>query len=231
MGRKVLVVDLDPQGNATAGLGIDRYSHDVTMYEVLFDGRSMADSVLESDSGVFVSPSSLDLLAAETHMTGKINSTAMLRTSLEEVRGLFDHILIDVPPASTLLMMNGIVAAENIIVPLDSGVFAFETMETLKTLVIDLQEELGIETNVMMMLLRECSPSVFDKGPTREIRGMLEDYVRRNISSPVRIFTVPFSARVYRSQMRGMPLSHIAPFSGIARIYKRIAKTIIETRQ
>ena len=171
MKKQVLVVDLDPQGNATAGLGIDRQNLDSSIYDVFFGQHNIEEVILETDSGVYLAPSSLDLLATETHMAGKINNTRILKTNLDEIEDQFDYILIDVPPGSTLLMINGIVASENIIIPLDSGVFAFETMETLKTLVLDLHEEVGVETNVMMMLLKGYSTSIFDWGPTREIKN------------------------------------------------------------
>ena len=142
MGKNVLVVDLDPQGNATAGLGIDRKSVDCSIYEVLFGGKNLQNIIVEASCGVHLAPSSVDLLATETHMAGIPNQTYLLKNHLSEVEKYYDYILIDVPPGSTMLMINGIVAAENIIVPLDSGIFAYETMETLRILLRDISEEL-----------------------------------------------------------------------------------------
>lgn len=229
MKKQVLVVDLDPQGNATAGLGVDRNTIDSSIYDVFFGQHSINEVILETDSGVYLTPSSLDLLAAETHMAGQINNTVILRRNLKEIEKYFDYILIDVPPGSTLLMINGIVACENIIIPLDSGVFAFETMEALKTLVIDLNDELGVEANIMMMLLRKYSTSisVFDRGLTKEIKNLLKGFVAENITSSVKIFTIPFSAKICRAQMKGVPISHYAPHSNVGRVYKRIAKEIL----
>jgi len=227
MKKKVLVVDLDPQGNATTGLGIDRTTIDSSIYEVLFAQRDIEEAILETDSSIYLVPSSVDLLAAETHMAGQIGSTSILKENLKHIEEYFDYILLDVPPGSTLLMINGIVASENIIIPLDSGVFAFETMETLKTLVIDLSEELGVKTNVMMVLLREYSASIFDKGPTVEIKELLKEFFKANNISNVGIFTIPFSRKVYKAQMKGMPISHYAPYSDVGRTYRRIANEIL----
>ena len=227
MKKKVLVVDLDPQGNATTGLGIDRTTIDGSIYEVLFAQRDIEEAILETDSSIYLVPSSVDLLAAETHMAGQIGSTSILKENLKHIEEYFDYILLDVPPGSTLLMINGIVASENIIIPLDSGVFAFETMETLKTLVIDLSEELGVKTNVMMVLLREYSASIFDKGPTVEIKELLKEFFKANNISNVGIFTIPFSREVYKAQMKGMPISHYAPYSDVGRTYRRIANEIL----
>lgn len=226
MKKKVLVVDLDPQGNATAGLGIDRTTCKDSIYEVFFGQKDIKEIILEAESGVYLVPSSIDLLAAETHLAGKANNTRILKENLRDVHQHFDYILIDVPPGSSLLMINGIVASENIIIPLDSGVFAYETLDTLKTLVIDLNEELGVETNIMMVLLREYSASVFC-GVTKEIKKMLKKFLEVNNIPQVKIFTIPFSEKIYRAQMRGIPISHYAPFSNVGRVYKKIAKEIV----
>jgi len=225
--KKVLVVDLDPQGNATAGLGVDRKTIDSSTYDVLFGQKDIEEVILETDFKVHLAPSSLDLLAAETHMAGQINNMRILKENLSSVEKYFDYILIDVPPGSTMLMINGIVASKNIIIPLDSGIFAYETMETLKTLVIDLSQELEIEVNVMMMLLREYSNTIFDRGPTREIKKMLKEFLATNNIPSVKIFIIPFSREVYKAQMKGRPISHYAPHSDVGRAYKRIAKEIL----
>lgn len=227
MKWKVLVVDLDPQGNATAGLGIDRTTGNGTIYEVLLGGRSMRDAICETDSGVYVVPSSVDLLAAETHMAGQPDRTRLLARSLEAIGDSFDYVLIDVPPGSTVLMINGMVAAEHLIIPLDVGVFAYETLDTLKTLLLDLARELGVEVNVMMVLVRDYSAAVFDWGLTRQIRGMVRHFLAASGMPDVAIRTIPFSRMVYRAQMKGRPISHYAPFSDAGQAYKRIAKAIV----
>jgi chromosome partitioning protein len=168
MKKKVLVIDLDPQGNATSGLGIDRTTIDSSIFDVLFGQKHIEEVIVQTDSGVYLAPSSIDLLAAETHMAGQANNTSLLKQKLEDTKEYFDYVLIDLPPGSTLLMINGIVASENIIIPLDSGVFAYETLDTLKTLVLDINEELKTQTNVLMVLLREYSTSLLDKFLTYE---------------------------------------------------------------
>jgi len=229
MNKKVLVVDSDPQGNATTGLGVDRKTIDRSIYDVLFGQENMEEVILETDSGVHLVPSSLDLLAVETHMNGQINHTRILRENLDNIERYFDYILIDVPPGSTQLMINGIVAAENIIIPLDSGVFAYETMETLETLIVSLNEELGVETNVMMVLLIRRYPlPIFDLGTTREIKKMLREFFAANNISDVKILTTPFSRKIYTVQMKGMPISHYAPHSNVGRAYKRIAEEVLK---
>lgn len=225
--KKVLLVDLDPQGNATSGLGVDRKTIDSSIYDVLFGRNSIGEIILETNSGVYLAPSSIDLLAAETHMAGQAGNTGILKERLSEVEDYFDYILIDVPPGSTLLMINGVVASENIIIPLDSGVFSYETMETLKTLIVDLNRELGVEVNVMALLLRGYSTSIFDKFPTMEVKKLLKGFLIESAIPDVKIFGIPFSRKIYKAQMRGMPISHCAPFSDVGRAYKKIANYVM----
>ncbi|MFH1777134.1 MAG: AAA family ATPase [Candidatus Omnitrophota bacterium] len=227
MNKKVMVLDLDPQGNATTGLGIDRKTIDSSIADVFLGQTNIEEIILETDSGVYLAPSSLDLLAAETHMAGQANNTRILTGKIDGIQAYFDYILIDVPPGSTFLMINGMVASKNIIIPLDSGVFAYEAMETLKTLVIDLHEEIGVETNVLMVLLREYSISLFDKFLTREARNLLKRFLKTNLSSHIKIFTLPFSRKIHKAQIKGIPISHYAPFSDVGRAYKRITKEIL----
>lgn len=229
MKKKVLVIDLDPQGNATSGLGIDRKTIDSSIYDVLFGQKHIEEIIIETDSGVYLAPSSIDLLAAETHMAGQANNASLLKQNLADTKEYFDYVLIDLPPGSTLLMINGIVASENIIIPLDSGVFAYETLDTLKTLVIDINEELKTQTNVLMVLLREYSISFLDKFLTYEVRGLLKKFLKTNLTADVKTFTIPFSRKIYRAQKKGMPISHFAPFSDVGRAYKRIAKGIVNS--
>lgn len=230
MKKKVLVVDLDPQGNATCGLGIDRKTLEGSIYDVFFGQHNIEEVIIETDSGIHLVPSSIDLLAAETHMAGQINNTTLLKESLIDMEQYFDYILMDVPPGSTLLMINGIVASRNIIIPLDSGVFAYETLDTLKTLVLDLRDELGVETNVMMMLLKRYpGVNTLFGNPTREMKKALKEFLEENNIPSVGLFTIPFSINIYKAQMMGKPISHYAPRSDVGRVYKGIAKEILKS--
>lgn len=229
MKRRVLVVDLDPQGNATAGLGIDRNTIDSSIYDVLFGDENIQEIILETDSGVFLAPSSLDLLAAETHLSGRADNIGILRYSLSGIQSQFDYVLIDTPPGSTFLMMMGIAAFENIIIPMDTGVFSYETLSTLKSLVIELNNEAGVETNLLMVLLRETSMALLDKYQTWEIKKLLKKFLSENNIPEVQVFILPFSRKIYKAQMKGLPISHYAPFSGAGRAYRRIAKEILNT--
>lgn len=226
MKQKVLVVDMDPQGSATAGLGVDKKTIDTSMYHVLFEQKDMNQIMLETNSGVFLAPSSIDLLSAEINGNGLNDNLRVLSNSLVDVENYFDYILLDLPPGSNFLMINGIVAAQNIIIPMNAGIFSFETLEILKTLIIELDEDMQVETNLQMILLREY----FSGWRYRKVKKLLKEFLIENNISDVKIFKVPFSERVFKSQIKGMPISHCAPFSGIGRKYKKIAKYVLASK-
>lgn len=227
MKQKVLLVDLDPQGNATAGLGIDRNTLEGSMDDVLLGRKGIGEVILETASGVYLAPSSLDLLTLEASLAGRANRTHLLKEQLHPIERQFHYILVDLPPGSTFLMINGLVACEDIAIPLDSGVFAYETLETLKTLILDLAGGLGVELNVRLVLLRSFSADLLDWGLTREIRNLVAKFLADHGLPRVKILTIPFSRQIYRAQMKGKPISHFAPLSDVGRAYKWIAKDLV----
>jgi len=227
VGKRVLVVDLDPQGNATAGLGIDRAMLFGSLYEVFRGERAFEEVIVQTDSGVHLAPSSFNLLSFELEMAGQAGRVGLLAERLEAIESFYDYILIDVPPGSTQLMMNGIAAAEHLIIPIDSGVFGAETLETLKKLIFSLADELGIEVNVMMVLLKSFSADVLDLSLTHEVRKMVAAFLQSSGLGTVKIFTIPFSRQIYQAQMKGLPISHWAPYSDAGRAYQRVTMGLL----
>jgi len=225
--QKVLILDLDPQGNATTGLGVDLKSVDASIADVIFDRAKLEDVILETNSGVYLIPATLGLLETEIHLARQLNPATFLREKIESLDSHFDFILFDAPPGSGLLMINSIVAAENIIIPLDSGIFGYETLETLKILLQDIQRKQGIEINILMALLKSFSSSWSDSGFTRNIKKWVEEFFTLNALEGCRVCTVPFSRKIYEAQHSGLPISHYAPLAKVGRVYRRIAKEII----
>jgi len=101
-------------------------------------------------------------------------------------------------------------------------------METLKTLISALSEELNIEINIMMVLLREHPQPTFGRNPTAEIKRLLKKYLDANLTTTVAIYTFPFSTKIYKAQIKGQPISHYAPYSKVGRVYRKITKAILD---
>jgi chromosome partitioning protein len=184
-GKKVLVVDCDPQANATAGLGVSPESAQKNMYDVFmsrvdgFPQVKMADIIMSTESGIDLAPASLDLVGAEPYLYGIASRAEVLRDALLPVREKYDFILIDTPPSMGQFVINGLFAADHIIVTLDSGSFALNGVGPLFTIFEDMKQDLGKDLHVDMAIISrwgeggEMECPVPDEGKKNDLAGWL----------------------------------------------------------
>lgn len=248
----MLIVDCDPQANATSGLGVDPFAHQPNMYDVFmsfFDGFPdifLDDVVIETGSGISLAPSSLDLVGVEPYLYNIEERAEILKAALSSVEDAYEYILIDTPPSMGQFVINGLVAAEKTIVTLDSGIFALKGIEALATIFDDIEENVGREIAADMAILTRWGngsnpPTPIDKiaafvkrmlyggaaadnGATETKRlDAFEHEVKQLFPS---VYTVPFDGKVYEAQQNGIPLSVFAPESAAARKYREITQAI-----
>jgi chromosome partitioning protein len=248
----VLVVDCDPQANATAGLGIDPFAQQPNMYDVFmsfFDGFPdifLDDIIMETGSGISLAPSSLDLVGVEPYLYNIDERADILKESLSSVEGAYDYILIDTPPSMGQFVINGLVAAEKTIVTLDSGIFALKGIETLATIFDDIEENVGGEVVADMAIITRWGNGASQLTPVDGIAAFMKRILYRGASGGngaaekkrldafehevkqlfPSVYTVPFDGDVYEAQQKGMPLSMYAPTSAAARKYREITDAI-----
>ncbi len=223
-GKKVLVIDLDPQANATSALGVDGNSIEESMYDVMVGDVKIEDAILETEiENIHLAPATLDLVGAESHLYRTNNRISVLKRSIEGIRKYYDYIMIDTPPGPGLFVINGVAASDYTIVTLDPSVFALEGIETLSTIFNDINESSGIEINPRLAILTRCSKaSLFSmiagkRDPVKEIKkGMKEVFDS--------VYTVPYGVEVYEAQLKGVPISHYKPQCKAGVAYKRIAE-------
>jgi chromosome partitioning protein len=129
----VLLIDIDPQANLTQGLGFDLDQLEYSIYEVLLNpDNGAAFATVQTDAGVDLIPSTLDLAGAEAELAGKVGRELILREALKDASAHYDYILIDSPPNLGLFTLNALAAADSVIVPLQVHVYAFKAMPTLE---------------------------------------------------------------------------------------------------
>jgi len=231
-GNKVLVVDFDPQANATSGLGIDKMKVKYTMYHAVLDrcdgykGAPITKVILETDvENLHLAPSELDLVVAELFMQRARGRANILNHILGEVRPLYDYILIDLPPGSGLLLINGLCASDQVVVPIDPSVFSLEALESLKIYFDDIKQMAGHTINLTtIVLVRYVKPDLFSRifrrcNPPQEVEARLREMFDT-------VFVVPDSLEIYEAQREGTPISHYAPRSKIGKAYAKIAENI-----
>ncbi len=225
MGKDVLVVDLDPQGNATTGLGVDKSALDSTMYEVMVGETGIKEIILKSDSGVHIAPSNLDLMGAELHLYRTNDRTGVFGERVKSVEDNYDYIMVDTPPGSGLFLINGVAASNHVIVPIDPSIFSMESIDTLNTIFGDIKDHMDYEVDPIMALLTRCNrPSWFARllgktDPVEEAKANLKNRFGN-------VFTIPYDVNIYESQQEGIPISHYAPGSDAGRAYEKISNFI-----
>jgi len=230
--NRVLVVDFDPQANATSGLGIDTMTPKYSMYDAVLDqcdgyeGMPITQVILETDvENLHVAPSELDLAVAEVLLQHIRNRAGILNRVLEKVRPLYDYILIDLPPGSGLLTINGLCTSDQAVVPLDPSIFSLEALDNLKASFRDIKQMTGHPINrITAVLIRYAKPDVFSRilrrsNPSQEVEARLREIFET-------VFVVPDSIEIYETQRQGVPISHYAPGSKVGRAYAEITKSI-----
>ena len=225
-GKKVLVIDLDPQANATSALGFDKNNLGESMYDVMVGDAEIADVVLETETeNIHLAPATLDLVGAESHLYRINNRISILKRSIESIRRYYDYIMIDTPPGPGLFIINGVVASDYTIVTLDPGVFALEGVESLSMIFDDINESSGVRINPRIAILTRCNKaSLFSKitgkrDPVKEIKKGMKEFFDS-------VYTVPYGVEVYEAQLKGVPISHYKPKCKAGVAYKKIAEVV-----
>ncbi|MCE5337721.1 MAG: AAA family ATPase [Methanomicrobiaceae archaeon] len=252
-GKSVLVVDCDPQANATTGLGVNPNTLELSMYDLFmstFEGFPdvvINDIIVPTASGIDLAPATLDLVGVEPYLYSIEDRAGLLKEALARVRGTYDFILIDTPPSMGQFVINGLIAADHTIVTLDPGTFALKGMEALSTVFGDIREMLGEDVTADFAILTRWKglddraagtgglalflKRIFSPGPSAEEgreRERLKTFEAEVRKAFKQVFIVPYSPAIYETQQQGLPISHYAPESDAGREYRAITTALLE---
>jgi len=222
LGQRVLIVDLDPQANATSCLGVDKRAVQGSTYEALLNGNIPASSILFNDRlQLALLPSSPSLAGAEVELVDESHREFRLRNALKTLDGKYDYILIDCPPSLGLLTVNGLVAArEGVLVPVQCEYLALEGLGQLTQTIERVQSSLFPDLSVRGVILTMFDPRTnLSSDVVREVNNHFPGQVFKSI--------VPRSIRLAEAPSYGLPISAYAPSSVGAKAYEAIAKELL----
>jgi chromosome partitioning protein len=220
LGYRTLIIDLDPQGNASTGLGIDPRSIEQSMYDVLLHGLPLEDCVEASSvRNLFVAPANLDLAGAEIELVPAFSREMRLRQAIEAVGDEFDYVLIDCPPSLGLLTVNGLAAASEVMVPIQCEYYALEGLGQLLRNVDLVQRQLNrdLELSAIILVMYDARTKLSDQ-VAAEVREHFGDKVCRQV--------VPRTVRLSEAPSFGQPIIAFDPTSRGAIAYRELAKEV-----
>jgi len=199
--KRVLVFDLDPQGNASTGFGIDRTAREITSYDVVLGAAPLVDAVQETEvPGLFIVPSTVDLSGADLELAELPQRNFRLQQAFEKVaaRETYDYILIDCPPSLSLLTINALVAADSVLVPLQCEFFALEGLSLLLKTIEQVRNSLNPTLDINGVVL-----TMFDKrnNLSEQVAQDVRDYLGDKVFTTV----IPRNVRVSEAPSFGKP--------------------------
>jgi chromosome partitioning protein len=220
LGFRVLVIDLDPQGNATTGLGIDARNFEISMYDVLMRDASLEDCVEPTSmKNLFVAPATIALAGAEIELVPAFSRELKLKKSIESVIDDFDYVLIDCPPSLGLITVNALAAANEVLVPIQCEYYALEglsqLMRNVHMVASNLNPTLDISTIVLTMY--DARTKLADQ-VANEVRLHFGPKVCRNV--------IPRTVRLSEAPSFGQPITAFDPASRGAIAYRELAKEV-----
>ena len=220
LGRRVLMIDLDPQANASAGLGFDAKSGE-SIYNVLMDGVPLAEVVLATDiSGLELAPSHIDLSAAELELVSALAREFQLRRALDKAQLSHDYVIIDCPPSLGLLTLNALVASDHVVIPVQCEFYALAGLAKLTDTIGRIRNALNQNLDVAGALL-----TMYDSR-TNLSRDVVDE-VRANFPGSVFEAVIPRSVRLAEAPSHGAPITVYDPEGSGARAYRAVAEELI----
>lgn len=222
--KKVLLIDMDPQGNSTSGFGVEKNKLEKTIYEVFLGEYSAKDCILENvRNNVSILPSNVDLAAVEIELIGVENKEFILREEIEKIKDTYDFILIDCPPSLNMLTVNAMTTADTVLVPIQCEYYALEGLSQLIHTVNLVKERLNPQLEMEGVVF-----TMFDSRTNLSMQVV--DNVRKNLKEHVYKTLIPRNIRLAEAPSYGMPITEYDSRSSGAESYRALAKEIINRK-
>lgn len=218
----MLLIDMDPQGNASSGLGIDKDNLELCIYDVLINGMTMNDVIVPTAlKKLKIAPASIDLAGAGVELVNLPKREHILKKALKEVKDDYDFIFIDCPPSLDLLTLNAMTAADGVLIPIQSEFYALEGVSQLINTVNLVKKSLNEKLEVEGVLL-----TMFDGRTNLSIQ--VADEVKKFFTTKVYKTIIPRNVRLSEAPSYGEPIIIYDPKSKGAEVYMKLAKEVIK---
>ena len=220
-GKKVLVIDTDPQGNTTSGFGVEKNDLENTVYELMLSECSIKECILKDViDGVSIIPSNVNLAAAEIELIGVDRKEYILKREVEWIKDSFDYIIIDCPPSLSMLTINAMTTADTVLVPIQCEYYALEGLSQLIHTINLVKERLNPDLDIEGVVF-----TMYDSRTNLSMQVV--ENVKSNLSQKVFQTLIPRNIRLAEAPSYGMPINAYDPKSAGAEAYMQLAEEVI----
>lgn len=225
LGKKVLVIDLDPQGNTSSGLGIDKNEIENTVYELMLDECTIKESMTKVSNieNLTIITSNVNLAGAEIELLGINEKEYILKNAVDYIRDDFDYVIIDCPPSLNMLTVNAMTTADSVLVPIQCEYYALEGISQLIHTIDLVQERLNPKLKIDGVVF-----TMYDA--RTNLSSDVVDTVKENLNTKVYQTIIPRNVRLAEAPSHGLPISLYDPKSAGAESYRNLANEIIERK-
>ena len=224
-GKKVLAVDMDPQGNLTSGLGVDKDSVEKSIYELII-GEVDIKEVINKEvlENLDIIPTSIDLSAAEIELIGVDDKEYILRNAIDQVKDQYDFVIIDCPPSLSMLTINAMTTADSVIVPIQCEYYALEGLSQLIHTVELVKDRLNSKLEIEGVVF-----TMYDARTNLSLQVV--ENVKDNLQQTIYKTIIPRNIRLAEAPSYGLPINKYDPKSTGAESYMRLADEVIEREE
>ena len=220
MGKKVLLIDCDPQGNATSGLGIEKDGLELSIYDALINDTPMEEIIIQTQFGLDMVPSVMDLAGAEVELVNLDDKQYRLKKAVELVKNRYDYILIDCPPSLGHVTLNALTAADSVLLPLQCEFYALEGLSQLLSTVQLVQEQLNENLRIEGLVL-----TMYDS--RTNLAEQVVEEVKTHFPDMVYATKIPRNVRLSEAPSFGKPIFAYASSSKGAQAYMSLAEEVV----
>lgn len=222
LGKKVLTIDIDPQGNTTSGLGIDKNELNNTVYELMIGSCELEDCIVNSIcEGLYVLPSNVNLAGAEIELIGITDKEYILKSYIDKIRDNYDFIIIDCPPSLNTLTVNAMTTADTVLVPIQCEYYALEGLSQLIHTINLVKERLNPELEIEGVVF-----TMYDARTNLSLQVV--ENVKENLNQTIYKSIIPRNVRLAEAPSHGKPINLYDPKSAGADGYRDLAREVIE---